>query len=46
MEDENLIAIPREQFDTMLLRAQIELIQRVDKLIKLLEKKDGEQEEG
>lgn len=37
--DEDLVTVPREQIDLMLLQAQIELIQRVNKLIELLEKK-------
>lgn len=32
------LTIPKEQFDTMLLQAQIELLQRVNRMIELLEK--------
>jgi hypothetical protein len=46
MEDEERVEILRDQFDLMLLQAQVELIQKVDKLIKLLEKDDGQQEAG
>ena len=38
MEDEDLVAIPREQWDTILLRAQVELLQRVSRLVELLER--------
>lgn len=42
MEDqdlgEDLVAISREQWDTMLLRAQVELLQRVNRLVELLER--------
>jgi len=38
MENQEL-TIPREQIELMLLQANIELIQRVAKLIELLEKK-------
>lgn len=37
MNDE-LVTIPKEQFDIMLLKANIELIQKVDRMIELLEK--------
>jgi hypothetical protein len=33
------LSIPREQFETVLLRAQIELLQRVERLVTLLEQR-------
>lgn len=46
MEDEDFTVIPRHQFDTILLRAQVELLQRVNRLIEILEKEHGQQETG
>jgi hypothetical protein len=46
VKDPEQLTILRDQFDLMLLQAQVELIQKVDKLIKLLEKDDGQQEAG
>jgi hypothetical protein len=39
MENEELVSIPKEQIELMLLQANIELIQKVAKLIEILEKK-------
>ena len=44
MEDDHFIA--RQEFDTILLRAQVELLQRVNRLVELLEKQYGECKEG
>lgn len=44
MDDE--VYIPKEQFDTLLLRAQVELLQRVNRLVEILEKEYGERKEG
>jgi len=41
-----MVSIPRHEFDTVLLRAQVELLQRVNRLITLLEEKDGECKTG
>ena len=37
MDDEELTAIPKEQFDMLVLKANIELLQRVNRLITVLE---------
>ena len=39
--DEDLVAVPKEQFDLILAKANIELLQRVNRLIELLEKQTG-----
>lgn len=39
-EDSINVSIPKEQFDAMLVKANIELIQRVNRLIELIESKD------
>lgn len=39
-EKDILVSIPKEQFDAMLVKANIELIQRVNRLIELLETKE------
>lgn len=36
------VAIPKEQFDMVMLKATIELIQRVNRMVELLEKQSGE----
>lgn len=46
MEDQDSGFIPRHQFDTILLRAQVELLQRVNRLVEILEKEYGECKEG
>ena len=40
--EEDLGIVPRHQFDTILLRAQIELLQRVNRLVEILEVEYGE----
>lgn len=45
MEDGEFF-IARQEFDTILLRAHIELLQRVNRLVEILEKEHGKQEEG
>jgi len=44
MEDEYFIA--RQEWDTIVMRAQVELLQRVNRLITLLEAQYGECEKG
>lgn len=44
MEDEYFIA--RQEWDTIVMRAQVELLQRVNRLITLLEAQYGECKEG
>lgn len=44
MEDEYFIA--RQEWDTIVMRAQVELLQRVNRLVELLEKQYGECKEG
>lgn len=39
-QEDELLTIPKEQFDILLTRANIELIQRVNRLIELLEKQN------
>jgi hypothetical protein len=39
--DEDMIVVPKEQIDFMLAKANIELLQRVNRLIELLEKQTG-----
>jgi len=39
MEDD-MVTVPKEQIDLMILRANIELLQRVNRLIELLEKQN------
>jgi hypothetical protein len=41
MKDEEHVAIPKEEFDILLTRATIELLQRVNRLVELLEKEKG-----
>jgi hypothetical protein len=41
MSDEDLGLVPRHKIDIVLLRAQIELLQRVNKLVELLESEYG-----
>lgn len=36
------VTIPKEQFDMVMLKATIELMQRVNRMIELLEKQSGE----
>ena len=43
MNDESL-TVPKEQFEFMLLKANIELMQRVNRMIELLEKQSGVEE--
>lgn len=38
--EEELVSIPKEQFDIVMLRATIELLQRVNRLVELLEKQN------
>lgn len=40
-EDEELVAVPKEQVEFALLKANIELMQRVNRMIELLEKQHG-----
>jgi hypothetical protein len=40
-ENEELVPIPKEQFDMLVTKANIELIQRVNRMIELLEKNFG-----
>lgn len=35
--DDELFTIPKEQYDAMLLKVQLELLQRINKLIDILE---------
>ena len=44
MDDE--VTISKEEFDLIVAKANIELIQRVNRLIRILEKQYGECEEG
>lgn len=44
MEDEYFIA--RQEWETIVMRAQVELLQRVNRLVELLEKQYGECKEG
>lgn len=37
MNDEELVAVPKEQVDFLLMKANIELLQRVDRLVDLIE---------
>jgi hypothetical protein len=39
--DEDMYAVPKEQIDLVLAKANIELLQRVNRLIELLEKQTG-----
>ena len=41
MENKDLVAVPKEQIDWVLAKANIELLQRVNRLIELLEKQTG-----
>jgi hypothetical protein len=41
MDDEELVTIPKEQFDMWVTKANIELLQRVNHMIELLEKHFG-----
>ena len=41
-DQEELLTVPKEQFDFLIMKAQIELMQRVSRLIDLLEKQSGE----
>lgn len=43
---EELISIPKEQFDILLTRASLELLQRVNHMIELLEKQYGVRHES
>ena len=43
MNDE-LLTVPKEQIEFMLLKANIELMQRVNRMIELLEKQSGVEE--
>lgn len=45
VEDDQYV-IARQEFDTILLRAQVELLQRVNRLVELLEAQYGECEKG
>ena len=38
--NDDMVSIPKEQFDTLMLRAQVELLQRVNRLVELLEKQN------
>lgn len=40
-DDEEMVGVPREQVDLVLAKASIELLQRVNRLIELLEKQTG-----
>ena len=42
MNDEDLVTVPIEQIQFMLLKANIELMQRVNKLVELLEKQNDQ----
>jgi hypothetical protein len=42
MNEQELVAIPKEQFDLLVTKANIELLQRVNHMIELLEKQFGE----
>jgi hypothetical protein len=37
MSDEELVAVPKEQIDFLLMKANIELLQRVNRLVDLIE---------
>jgi hypothetical protein len=37
VNDEELVAVPKEQVDFLLMKANIELLQRVDRLVDLIE---------
>jgi hypothetical protein len=41
MDDEELVTITKDQFDLMVTKANIELLQRVNHMIELLEKHFG-----
>lgn len=46
MSDEDLVSVPRHKIDIVLLRAQIELLQRVNHLVELLEREYGKRKAG
>ena len=47
MEDEyDQYVIARQEWETIVMRAQVELLQRVNRLVELLEKQYGECKEG
>ena len=47
MEDEyDQYVIARQEWDTIVMRAQVELLQRVNRLVELLEAQYGECKEG
>jgi hypothetical protein len=37
IDNEEMVAVPKEQIDFLLMKANIELIQKVDRLINLIE---------